>query len=252
MANSKGEWLYGRNAVYEALIARRRPAYRLIISETAQPKGRLADILRVAKQTDLPIEKVSKGALNQIHPAHQGVALQVDPYPYQQIEDLLLYAAEKKRAPFILILDILQDPQNVGALLRTAEGVGVHGIILPLRESVEITPAVVNASAGASEHLLIARSNLAQAIEILKQRGIWVVGLEDTPAAQPIDQISLKGAIALVVGGEGSGIRPLVRRSCDLLARLPMKGKIHSYNAAVAGSIALFLAALARREFDSS
>lgn len=250
MANR--EWLYGRNAVYEALIAQRRSAYRLLVSETAQPKGRLADILRLAKQRNLPVEKVSKGSLNSVHPSHQGVALQVAPYPYQQIEDILVYAAQRNLAPFILILDILQDPQNVGALLRTAEGVGVQGVILPLRETVEITPAVVNASAGASEHLLIARSNLAQAIETIKQRGIWVIGLEDTPEAQPIERVSLKGALAVVVGGEGSGIRPLVRRACDALVRLPMKGKIHSYNAAVAGSIALFWAAMARGEFASA
>jgi len=110
---------------------------------------------------------------------------------------------------------------------------------------------VVNASAGASEHLRIARANLSQAIETLKQQNIWVIGLEDTPEAQPLEKLKISAALALVVGGEGSGMRPLVRRSCDLLVRLPMKGKIHSYNAAVAGSIAIFYAALARGEFTS-
>ncbi|MCX8062628.1 MAG: 23S rRNA (guanosine(2251)-2'-O)-methyltransferase RlmB [Anaerolineales bacterium] len=246
------EWLYGRNAVYEALVAKRRAVYRLLVSETAQIKGRLAEILHLAHQRNIPLDRVSKGALNSIHPSHQGVALQVEPYPYMHLEDILIRSAERKATPFLLLLDVLQDPQNVGALLRTAEGVGVHGVILPLRETVEITPAVVNASAGASEHLLIARSNLAQAIEILKQREIWIVGLEDTPEAQSIEQVSLKGALGIVVGGEGSGIRPLVRRTCDVLIRLPMKGKIHSYNAAVAGSIVLFWAAVARGEFSTA
>ncbi|PWH16946.1 MAG: 23S rRNA (guanosine(2251)-2'-O)-methyltransferase RlmB [Anaerolineae bacterium] len=248
---SSREWLYGRNAVYEALAAKRRVAYRLLVAETAQPKGRLADLLHLAHQRELSIERVSKATLASIHPSHQGVALQVDSYPYADLEDILIGAAERSSPPFLLILDVLQDPQNVGSLLRTAEGVGIHGVLLPFRESVAITPAVVNASAGASEHLRIARSNLAQAIQELKQRNVWVVGLEDTPEAQPIEKLAFKGGLALVVGGEGSGMRPLVRRSCDLLVRLPMKGKIHSYNAAVAGSIALFFAALARGEFSS-
>ncbi len=248
---ARHEWLYGRNAVYETLVARRRAAYRLLISETAQPKGRLAEILRLGERRLIPIEKVSKATLASIHPSHQGVALEVEQYPYVALEDILLYAAEQASHPFLLILDVLQDPQNVGSLLRTAEGVGVHGVLLPYRESVEVTPAVVNASAGASEHLRIARLNLAQAIQVLKQRNIWVIGLEDTPEAQPLEKLNISAALALVVGGEGSGIRPLVRRSCDLLVRLPMKGKIHSYNAAVAGSIALFYVALARNEFAS-
>ncbi|MCS6908026.1 MAG: 23S rRNA (guanosine(2251)-2'-O)-methyltransferase RlmB [Anaerolineales bacterium] len=246
------EWLYGRNAVCEALLAQKRTAYRLLIAETAQPKGRLGTILHLASQREIPTEKVPKSVLAQVHPSHQGVALQVDPYPYTDLEEILIYTARTASPPFLLILDTLQDPQNLGAVIRTAEGVGVHGVILPLREAVGVTPAVVNASAGATEHLRIARSNLAQAIESLKRRNIWVIGLEDTPEAQPLGRIPLEGALALVVGGEGSGIRPLVRRACDVLARLPMKGKIHSYNAAVAGSIALYLAALARGEFSFS
>lgn len=248
---ARHEWLYGRNAVYEALVAQRRAVYRLLISQTAQHKGRLAEILHLSQQRKIPIEKVSKTALASIHPSHQGVALQVGSYPYVDLEELLIYAAEQASPPFLLILDVLQDPQNVGSLLRTAEGVGIHGVLLPYRESVEITPAVVNASAGASEHLRIARANLSQAIETLKQQNIWVIGLEDTPEAQPLEKLKISAALALVVGGEGSGMRPLVRRSCDLLVRLPMKGKIHSYNAAVAGSIAIFYAALARGEFTS-
>jgi 23S rRNA (guanosine2251-2'-O)-methyltransferase len=153
---------------------------------------------------------------------------------------MIILAHKRQEDPFVLILDVIQDPQNMGSLLRTAEGVGVHGVILPYRETVGITPAVVNSSAGASEHLLIARNNLAQTIAYLKKQDIWVIGLEDVPEAVSLAEVRVDGGIALVVGGEGSGMRQLVRRSCDVLIRLPMRGKIHSYNASVAGSIALY------------
>ena len=144
------------------------------------------------------------------------------------------------------MLDTLQDPQNLGTLLRTAEVVGVHGVVLPHRRTATITPAVVNASSGASEHLLIAQANLAQTIDQLKAADVWVIGLDAGAEAQPPERVRLDGAIALVVGSEGEGMRRLVRESCDLLLRLPMRGQVASLNAAVAGSIALFLAARAR------
>jgi 23S rRNA (guanosine2251-2'-O)-methyltransferase len=147
-----------------------------------------------------------------------------------------------------LILDTLQDPQNLATLLRTAEGVGVHGVLLPLRRAAMVTPAVVSASSGASEHLLIAQMNLAQAIASLKEDSLWVVGLDQGPEALAPPQIRLDGAIALVVGNEGSGMRALVRSNCDFLMRLPMRGQIESLNAAVAGSIALYLVWQARSD----
>jgi 23S rRNA (guanosine2251-2'-O)-methyltransferase len=159
---------------------------------------------------------------------------------------MLERAEQAAEDPLILILDTLQDPQNLGTLLRTAEVVGVHGVLLPFRRTATITPAVVSASSGASEHLLIAQANLAQSIELLKEAGIWVVGLEGSPRAQTPDQVRLEGPLALVVGSEGEGMRPLVAKSCDLLLRLPMRGRIESLNAAVAGSIALYLAWSAR------
>ena len=128
----------------------------------------------------------------------------------------------------MLILDALQDPQNLGTLLRTAEVVGVHGVLLPLRHTVTVTPAVVSASSGASEHLLVAQMNLAQAIRELKEAGVWVIGLEGSPSAERVDRVRLDGAIALVVGSEGQGMRLLVRDSCDVLMRLPMRGQVES------------------------
>ena len=147
----------------------------------------------------------------------------------------------------MLVLDTMQNPQNLGTLMRTAEAVGVHGIVIPLARTVEVTPAVVSASAGASEHLLVAQSNLAQALTRLKEAGAWVVGLEGSSEAKPPEQISLTGPLAIVVGSEGEGIRSLVRSSCDHLLRLPMVGKIASLNASVAGSVVLYLALEARQ-----
>lgn len=240
------EWLYGRNAVYECLRARRRQAFRLRIAEGAQEKGRLAEILSLASTSRLPIERVGRSQLDSFGSGHQGVALEASAYPYQALPDVLDLAASRSESPFILILDTLQDPQNMGTLLRTAEICGVHGVLLPLRHTATITPAVVNASSGASEHLLVVQANLAQSIEELKQQGVWVAGLEAGPGAKPIQTFRLNGPLALVVGSEGEGMRELVRKSCDVLLSLPMKGRVESLNAAVAGSIALYLAMQAR------
>jgi 23S rRNA (guanosine2251-2'-O)-methyltransferase len=135
----------------------------------------------------------------------------------------------------------------LGTLLRTAEAVGVHGVLLPYAHTATITPAVVSSSSGASEHLLVAQTNLAQTINLLKERDIWVVGLDGGEDAQPVDQVNLKGGLALVVGSEGDGMRRLVQERCDLLMRLPMRGQVESLNAAVAGSVALYLALAARK-----
>ena len=134
----------------------------------------------------------------------------------------------------------------MGTLLRTAEAVGVHGVVMPLRRTATVTPAVVAASSGASEHLLIAQANLAQALDILIENNLWAIGLDGGPDSQPLEKVDLKGPLALVVGNEGQGMRRLVRDKCDLLLRLPMRGQIESLNAAVAGSVALYLALKAR------
>ena len=162
-------------------------------------------------------------------------------------ENTLHEAAGRRQAPLVLVLDELQDPQNVGTLLRTAEATGVHGVVLPYRRAAGITPAVVRASSGASEHLLVAAENLAQAIDKLQQESLQVVGLEAGEAARPLEAVDLVGPLALVVGSEGEGMRRLVRERCVVLAGLPVGGRIGSLNAAVAGSIALYLAWSRRR-----
>jgi 23S rRNA (guanosine2251-2'-O)-methyltransferase len=240
------EWILGRHPVYEVLRTGRRHVFQLMLAEGAQEKGRLEEILAACRRRGLPVERAPRLRLDALGDGHQGVALQASAYPYRSLEEMLALAAQRGEAPFLLILDALQDPQNLGTLLRSAEAVGVHGVLLPLRQTAMVTPAVVSASSGASEHLLVGQANLAQAIEALKQAGVWVVGLDQGAQASPPGQIRLDGPLALVVGSEGQGLRQLVRRSCDLLLRLPMRGQVESLNAAVAGSVALYLAYRAR------
>jgi 23S rRNA (guanosine2251-2'-O)-methyltransferase len=240
------EWLYGRQAVREALRAQRRQGFLLRAAEGAQDRAILQEILDLARKRKIPVERVDRDSLDGLGDGHQGVALQADEYPLANLEDIFARAAESGRPALILILDQIQDPQNLGTLLRTAEAAGVDGIVLPAHRAAGVTPAVVNASAGAVEHLLVAQSNLAQAIAALKERDIWVAGLEAAPEARPLFAADLSGPLALVVGSEGEGLRPLVRKSCDFLFSLPMLGRIGSLNAAVAGSIALYAVLRAR------
>jgi 23S rRNA (guanosine2251-2'-O)-methyltransferase len=251
------EFIYSRNAVYETLCARRRNVFRLEIAHGVQEKGRLIQILEMAEARKIPILRAPRAGLDKIHPAHQGVILEASGYPYQNLADILDLAGQRNEPLFVLILDTLQDPQNLGTLLRTAEAVGVHGVVLPLARAAGVTPAVVNASSGACEHMLIAQANLSQVIGQLKEAGAWVVGLDEEGESVGADSSRsipeggrppLQGALALVVGSEGEGMRPLVRKSCDLLLRLPMQGRVESLNAAVAGSVALYLAYLARNQ----
>jgi 23S rRNA (guanosine2251-2'-O)-methyltransferase len=207
-----------------------------------QEKGRLKEVIQTCRTKDLPIQYVPRNKLDKIGQPHQGVALEASGYPYRSLDEMLERAQDSGETPFFLLLDTLQDPQNLGSLLRSAEAVGVHGVLLPLKRTATVTPSVVSASSGASEHLLIAQTNLAQAIDRLKQNAIWVIGLDAGPDSQPAHQVNLNGPIALVVGSEGDGMRRLVRESCDVLLRLPMVGKVESLNAAVAGSVVLYLA----------
>ncbi len=241
------EFIYSRNAVYEILCARRRGVFRIQVAEGTQEKGRLDEILRLARERKILVERLPRPRLDKIHQNHQGVVAEVGAYPYSDVLDILECARQKSELPFVLLLDSLNDPQNFGTLLRTAESVGVHGVILPLAHTVEVTPAVVNASSGASEHLRIARWNLSQAIDMLKDAELWIVGLDQAGAEMEAGSRHLRGALGLVVGSEGEGIRPLVKSKCDILLKLPMRGQIESLNAAVAGSIALYLAYLARK-----
>jgi 23S rRNA (guanosine2251-2'-O)-methyltransferase len=246
------EWIAGRNPVYEVLKAHRREAFRLLVAAGADEKGRLGEILKLAAARKLRVERVQRAQLDRLGEGHQGTALEVGAYPYVAVQDILSLAQKRGEPLFVLILDMLQNPQNLGTLLRSAEACGVHGVIIPLARAAGITPAVAHASAGASEHLLVAQANLAGAIELLKKEAdAWVIGLEGSVEARPYSQVRLDGALALVVGNEGEGMRLLVRKHCDVLVRMPMKGSIESLNAAVAGSIMLYRA-LEEREKKST
>ena len=249
-----GDVLYGRNAIREALRAQRRSFDRLLVSTGAQQIGTLAEIVKLAEQNGTPVVRIDRRELDkQLRDInHQGVALHCGDYPYAELDDILELAQQRNEPALILMLDHLQDPQNVGTLLRTAEVVGTHGVVIPGRRAAEITPAVVNASSGATEHLRISVvPNLVQAIETLQKVGVWVAGVEDDERASDIDRMDLNMPLALVLGAEGPGLARLTRERCDFLVRLPMAGQIASLNVAVAGSIALYTAWRARLRGDA-
>src|SRR2546426_1125855 len=242
------DYIWGRNPVLETLHSARQ-VKRLLLAEGQREAPALVAILREAERRHIPIETLPRARLDQLsHGAvHQGCLAVVEARTYTTVEHILAHAEGKNEAPFLLILDAIQDVNNLGSLLRTAEAVGVHGIILPEHRAAEVTATVTKTSAGASEHLLIAQeTNLTRTIELLKKQNIWVVGLVGE-AKTVYYQADLTGSLALVVGNEGKGISRLVREHCDLLIKLPMRGHINSLNAAVAGSIALY-EALRQRE----
>jgi 23S rRNA (guanosine2251-2'-O)-methyltransferase len=244
------ETLYGRNAVLEALRAARRRFRQVVLAERIRRSDTVVDILKLAEERSIPIQRVERRRLDKLGDVnHQGVAADADAYPYAALDAMLQRAQARDEPPLLLLLDCLQDPQNLGTLLRTAEAVGVHGVLLPDRRAAQITPAVSNASAGAVEHLLVGQvTNLVRAMEELKAHGVWVVGLEQAAQASDYRTTDLNMPLAMVIGSEGQGLRRLVRERCDLLIELPMRGNINSLNASVAGSIALYEAWQQRRD----
>jgi len=237
------ELLYGRHSVLEAVRAGRRRIHRIYVGRGAKKGNSIPEITSLAQGHGIAVGEMPGHILGQLGAvSHQGVAAEVGDYPYVDLADLL-EASEGQPCPLFLVLDHLQDVQNLGTLLRTAEAMAVSGVLLPERRSAGITPAVVNASAGAVEHLPVALVvNLVQAIGTLKQRGLWIAGLDMGPDSIGLAKANLKGPLAVVVGAEGSGLARLVRESCDWLLGIPMLGKVSSLNAAVAGSIALVMA----------
>jgi len=234
--------LYGRNAVLEALRGR-RSIERLFVAEGAREDERLRGLIALATERGAEIDRIPRLMLDDANRGanHQGIALEAEPYRYAQFEDLM-------DAPgTILVLDHLQDPQNVGTLFRAAEAAGVAGVVIPEDRAAAVTPAVVNASAGAVEHLRVAAvPNLARALESLKGSGRWVAGLDAGASAKNIFETEIPTPAVLVVGAEGAGLGTNLRNHCDLLLALPMRGRVDSLNAATAGAIAIY--ELLRRE----
>jgi 23S rRNA (guanosine2251-2'-O)-methyltransferase len=231
--------IFGRNAVLESLRAGRRKHIRLLVADTVERDSRLDEIERLARGRSARIEAVPRDRIESLAAfGHQGVVLESSAYPYETGADLKQLAALRS---IVLALDGLEDPRNVGTLLRTAEAVRTGLVVIPTDRAVGITPAVVNASSGAVEHLSVQReTNLVRWLDSARDAGFWIVGLGTGEGSQSLFDTDLAAPVVLVVGSEGRGLRRLVREKCDLLVSLPMTGKIESLNAAVAGSIGLY------------
>lgn len=250
-ALAEGEELVaGRRPVEEAFAAG-RPAIRLLV--VPNRRDALEKLVLHATRLRIPIVEVEGGSLTALagFDGHQGIALVVEPRRFASLEDILARAVERGEPPLVLALDSLEDPQNFGTLLRSAEAAGAHGVIFPTRRQAPLTPSAVKASAGAVEHLLLCPvDDLAGALADLHTRGLRVAGSE-SDAALTARQADLRGPLVLVVGSEGQGLGPAIRRRCDLFVRIPMRGAIGSLNAAVAGSVLLF-EAVAQRDLGDA
>lgn len=243
------EFLYGRRATYEVLRAGKRNIRRIFTTKGTDDSEGIQAFLTQAQEQKVPVERVHRNRLDDLTGGanHQGVVIETSPYQYAALSSALEYAQNSGQPPLLLLLDLIQDVQNVGTLLRTADAVGVHGVIIQEKRAASITPAVVNASSGAVEHLnIIQVTNIVRTIKDLKQEDIWFAGLDMNNRAERYDQANLKGSLGLVVGSEGKGLRRLVRETCDFIIYLPMQGQVASLNAATAGSIALYAAWQAR------
>lgn len=229
----------GRNAVLEALRAG-KPIDKLYVLDGC-PDGPVRTIIREAKKGDTIINYVKKERLDQLSETghHQGVIAMAASYEYATVEDILEKAREKGEAPFIFVLDNIEDPHNLGAMIRTANLAGAHGVIIPKRRAVGLTPTVARTSAGAINYTPVAKvTNLKQTMEQLKKEGMWFVCADMD--GTPYYQMDLKGPMGLVIGNEGEGVSRLIKETCDFVASIPMKGDIDSLNASVAAGILAF------------
>lgn len=230
----------GRNGVMEALKSGK--SIESIVISKGNVSGSLSAIVAIAKEKKIVIKEVDKKKLDAMAQTgnHQGVIAKVTPFKYCEVEDIINESKQRGEEPFILILDEIEDPHNFGAIIRTAEISGVHGIIIPKRRNVGVTPVVYKTSAGAAEHMRIAKvTNINNAIDLLKENGVWVYGA-DMHGENYCFNTDLKGSIAIVIGSEGRGISKLTKAKCDVLVKIPMKGKINSLNASVAGGILMY------------
>lgn len=232
--------LEGRNPVLEALKAGR--TINKILIARGEREGSIRQIAAMAKEKGVVVQEVDRSRLDMMAStrSHQGVIAFTAVRDYVEVDQLLQIAQDKGEAPFLVILDEITDPNNLGSILRTADASGAHGVIIPKRRAIGLTPAVSKASAGAVEYVPVARvTNLPQTVDDLKKQGVWVVGTDATGEKDFYDS-DLKGPIALVIGSEGEGIGRLVREKCDFVVNIPMKGAISSLNAAVAGAIVMY------------
>ncbi|MDT3428579.1 23S rRNA (guanosine2251-2'-O)-methyltransferase [Paenibacillus forsythiae] len=245
------EILAGKHSVLEALRAG-RTLNKIWIAENAQ-KALTAPIVAEARQAGVIIQHVDKRKLDQLAPGlqHQGVVAQAAPYAYAEVEDLLAAAEAKGEPPFLLLLDEIEDPHNLGSILRTADCTGVHGVVVPKRRSAQITATVSRTSAGAVEYVPVARvTNLGQTIDRLKELGIWVVGTDVDTDQNLFGSDIFTGPVAVVIGNENKGMGRLIREKCDVLLKLPMLGRINSLNASVAAGVIMYEVLRRRRGLE--
>ncbi|MFC1909819.1 23S rRNA (guanosine(2251)-2'-O)-methyltransferase RlmB [Chloroflexota bacterium] len=241
--NNDLEVIEGKNAVAEALKGG-RPINKIMLSRNIQSHSLVAEILHLARSSGIPFEYVDRVALarHTVSNAHQGIIALASAKEYLTLDELLAISKIKAEPPLYLVLDGIEDPQNLGAILRTADAAGIHGVILRARRAAGLTSSVARASAGAIEYVPVARVvNIAQALEELKKNGLWVTGI-DMVGEVDYARADYQSPTAIVIGSEGKGLSPLIRKRCDVLAFIPMKGKIASLNASVAAALVMYQA----------
>jgi 23S rRNA (guanosine2251-2'-O)-methyltransferase len=230
--------IFGRNAVMEAIKAD-AGVERIVIQRNIEGNGK--KIFSLAKRHGIPVQGVDRQALDRMAGTkeHQGVAAMVADYEYSDIDAMLADAAQRGEAPFLVALDGIEDPHNLGAILRTAEGAGVHGIVIPKNRAASVNGTVMKVSAGAAAHMKVARvSGMTAALTRLKEKGLWTYGLD--MAGGPYRDADYQGGVVLVIGNEGAGLSRLVRETCDFLISIPMRGKMASLNASNAAAIVMY------------
>lgn len=237
----KSDVISGRNPVSEA-IRSNRPIDKILVAR-GEKSGAVVGILAKAREKQIPVKEVDRTKLDYVsgNAVHQGIVAFAAVKDYSTVEEILDYAQSRGEAPFLVVLDELEDPHNLGAIIRTAECAGVHGVIVPKRRSAGLSYTVGKASAGAIEYMRVARvTNIAALLDDLKSRGVWVYGADMN--GTDYEKCDFSGACAIVIGNEGKGISRLVREKCDVIVSLPMKGKINSLNASVAAGILMYSA----------
>ena len=238
----RGDWIYGRRPVLEVVKAGKRHLYEAILPPSGHDAPEVAELRGLLRKTDVPFRVLEREELDDLCEGgnHQGVAVRTGGFPYISM-DQVIHDVEEQPDALVLLLDHIEDPQNVGSLLRTADAAGVTAVLIPEDRAAGVTPAAVRASAGASEHLRVAKVvNLVRAMQELKEAGAWLTGLDMAADAKPYTTLDFKGRVGLVIGSEGKGLSRLVGETCDFIARLPMNGRVDSLNAGVAGAIAMY------------
>ena len=235
--------LIGRNPIREALRNGRSLEKLLVMKGDLSPAAR--EIVRMAREQDVVVQEVDKSRLDAVYPNHQGLLAYASSAEYSTVDDIFGYASARGEQPFIVLLDGITDPHNLGAIIRSAECAGAHGVIIPERRAAGLNPACVKAAAGALEYIKVARvTNLCRTIDELRERGVWVYAADMD--GEDVYRADLSGACAIVIGAEGEGVSRLVLEKCDKIVSIPMRGHINSLNASVAAGIVLFQASLQR------